>query len=350
MQWGHTRISPNQYIVLIGPSGGRKGEPVTIAQSFMKDLKLNMVSESIIREALIRRMKQVSSEYTDHEGHIKAQCAIAVVAEELSVFLGEGNIRLLADLTNWYDARDTWTYETKHSGTDDIFGVCVNILGSMAPDWIPLTIPHGAIGGGFTSRIIFVVEHGKGRIIADPNEVVIDNVLRESIARDLEVVKQLTGEFKFTPDARDLYMQWYVEEEEKAKQGRPSISDPRFSGYVSRRATHIKKISMAISAARASSLLISDKDFLRAKSLMLDAEVRMAEVFGKVGRAVYTEQVQEVLSLIQARKEVSRSEIMRIMYRDIDETVMKSIEATLLAMRVVKRKIVQDDLIYIWLE
>ena len=352
MDWGHTKIYPNMYVSLIGPSGGRKGEPISIARDFLNHVRVNIVSQSIIREALIRRMKQVATTYPAADRTLESQSAMAVVSAELAVFLGENNIKLLADLTDWYDSQPKWVYETKGSGTDEIIGVCFNMLGAMAPDWIPLVLPHGAIGGGFTSRIIFVVEHKKGKTITNPNLHGVDRELGAAIKHDLELIKMLAGPIRFEPEALKLYEDWYAEEDRKIELGMPSIKDPRFAGYVSRRATHIKKLAMTISVARSSSLRITENDFLRAKGLLETVEVNMSDVFGKVGRTIYTAQTQEVMDIIRGRGEIKRSELMRIMYRDIDDSMMRGIEATLTAMKVITSTPLTDgrlDYMFKWI-
>jgi hypothetical protein len=271
MQWGHTEVYPNQYIVLIGPSGARKAEPLNIAKAFLKEISIDSVAESITREALIRRMKNSLTSFEKPYGdrrEVEFQSAVTCILEELAVFL-EAEGKFLANLTNWYDCQDKWTYETKHSGVDEVTGVCVNIIGSMAPDWIPVTLPSSAIGGGFTSRIIFVVEHRKGATITNPNLYSRDQKTWTGLVTDLQEIKQLCGEMIFAPKALEMYEEWYGKEDQKTARGHPPIRDPRFAGYTSRRATHIKKISMAISAARSSSLVITEQDFQRARLVSL---------------------------------------------------------------------------------
>ena len=350
MRWGHSEIFPNQYIVLVGPSGVRKGEPLIIAKGFLEEAGIKLIAEAITKEALILRMKGAFTNYDDG-GKIKFQCPVTCIAEEMSVFLGEGNTQFLADLTAWYDSRQKWTYETKWSGTDEVVGVCVNILGSTAPDWIPLTIPQGAIGGGFTSRIIFVVEHRKARNISNPNLTTIDSDLRQALTHDLEQISALTGEAVFSQEALAIYEEWYLREEKRTASGRPVISDPRFGGYVSRRATHVKKVGMAVSAARSDSLVVEAPDIKRAIGLLEQVETNMPDVFGKVGRSMYAEQTHEILEYIQKRGETTRSEVMQMFYRDVDGRTIEIIEATMTATRLVQVKLNKEDgsIRYKWL-
>lgn len=350
MRWGHTEVYPNQYICLVGPSGARKAEPIRIARDFLKEVGVNLVAEKITQEALIRRLRESIGQYED--GSIKTQCAMSVVVEEFAVFLGEGNTNFMANLTDWYDGgHPTWEYDTKHSGTDEIVGACLNIIASMAPDWIPLSIPQAAIGGGFTSRIMWVVEHRKGKTIEDPNIYGVDDKLKTDLLADLEAIKKIAGAMEFERDALEMYKGWYVREEEKIAAGRPAIRDPRFSGYVSRRQTHIKKVCMAISASRSDDRRITGKDFERARLFMEKAERSMESVFGKVGRAIHVVQTQEVMEYIKARKTCSRQQLMQAFYRDIDARTLEIIESTMLATGMVKKKLSegeQKDLEYTW--
>ncbi len=348
MQWGHTRVFPNQYICLIGPSGARKGEPIVIAQEMVEAVGVSLVAEAITKQALIRRIKESLSHFDD--GKMQSQCAVSVVSEEFATFLGDNDAGFLADLTNWYDSRGSWTYDTKHSGTDEIVGVCVNILASMAPDWIPLCIPQVAIGGGFTSRILFVVEHRKGKTISDPNLYSIDQKLGEALKRDLERIKKLVGEIAFDPEAKEAYKAWYEREEVRNQKGQPALKDPRFAGYVNRRATHIKKIAMACSASRSDDLFVLAADFDRARLFMESAEKNMESVFGKIGSSPLVAQTQEIMDFIRQKKSVPKWKVMQAFYRDVDDKMMDSIEATLRATKLVKKTIDSaGNVVYKWM-
>lgn len=348
MTWGHTQLFPNQYIVIVGPSGARKGEPLIITNDLMKSIGINLASQSVTREALIRTLSD-SIRTFDLDGSMHFQCPLTIVAEELAVFLGGGDPKFLADLTNWYDSRTEWTYQTKHEGTDEISGVCVNILASTAPDWIPLTIPPQAIGGGFTSRILFVVEFRKGHDVADPNAIPIDEKLRDALKHDLEVIRSLRGEFVLEPDALEIYKDWYLKEENRNRAGRPIIADPKFSGYVSRRASHVKKVAMACSASRSNSLRITRLDLLRAMKLLEKIEAHMPSVFGKIGLSLYADQTQSVLSFIREAEMVPKHEVMQMFYRDVDTRTMEIIESTLKAARFIKASMDdKGDVMYHW--
>lgn len=350
LNWGHDTIYPNMYIVLIGPSGrARKGTAMGIGNDIIKDIGIQIASESITREALIRDMKDAISQFTDaSDGKIKFHCSITTLSEELSVFLGQNDIKFLADLTNWYDSRDSWTYRTKGSGTDQIQGVCFNLLGATAPDWLQSILPQEAVGGGFTSRIIFIVEEDKGKTVPEPILTDEEKEMRVLLKRDLERIATLSGEMVYTPDAKQFYIKWYKKHEKNISEGNPPIDDPRFSGYVDRRATHIRKLCMVMSASRGMDRTITLEDIKRAEKTLLAVEGKMHKTFGGLGRSQYSEVTDKVIKLVQQKKKVNRSYILRTMYRDIDPGTLDIIETTMTQMKLVKitRDLTNNEVIY----
>ncbi|MDE3023542.1 MAG: hypothetical protein KGI54_17110, partial [Pseudomonadota bacterium] len=196
LKWGLGQvIYPNLYVVLIGPSGRtRKGVALGIAKDFLKQIKtISIAPESSSgRQAMILAMKRSFINFQDPtDGKVKFHCAITAFSEELSVFLGQGDIAYLSNLTDWYDSKDDWEYETVGRGKDTLQGLCLNLMGGTAPDWIQSMIPPEAVGGGFTSRVIFVVEERKRKIVPEHFVTDAEKELQGKLVRDLERISKL---------------------------------------------------------------------------------------------------------------------------------------------------------------
>lgn len=338
IQWGHNPIFPNNYIVLIGPSGlTRKGEALSLGRPFLEHVGVTIASNRITNEQLCKYIGDNTTSYKGVDGKVELQSATTIYSSELHVFLGRANIDLLAALTDWYDCLPRWEYSTKHHGKDELTGLCVNLLGATAPDWLPSMLPHEAVGGGWTSRTIFVVEDYKGKVIVDPNEekYAPNAKLKKALEEDLERIKILSGKFELSPDALEAYKSWYLGQENWMKKGRFPIPDPKFSGYCSRRATHIKKIAMCMSASRGDDLIIRIEDFNRAKALMEAAEKKMPRAFRGLGRARFADLTEATLSFIASRGECLRSDLLKKFYRDIDAWTLDQIERVLVQMKVI---------------
>ena len=138
LQWGELeRFYPNLYVVLIGPSGSRKGTAMRPALELLQELGIKMASEAITREALIRELKQANANQPDLKtGTMHLHASLTIFSPELTVFLGYQNKQLMSDLTDWYDCRDRWTYRTKGAGVDEIIGVWINLFGGTTPELI----------------------------------------------------------------------------------------------------------------------------------------------------------------------------------------------------------------------
>ncbi|MAH45981.1 hypothetical protein CMI37_09120 [Candidatus Pacearchaeota archaeon] len=335
---GHTFIYPNQYIVLVGPSGKvRKGEAMSTMRPLLEEVGVVMAPEAGSPQGLIEVMvSNVSAVAITIRGKkkIQQQSAVTCFAEELAVLLGEKNTEFLAVLTNWYDMRGVWKYRTRGQGEETILGPCLNLLGATAPDWIPYMLTKEAMGGGWTARTIFIVEDKKLKIVPRPKEP--DDKQRTKLLHDLEMIKAMSGEMVFDKDARLAYDKWYDIEENKTQRGEPSIIDPRFAPYLSRRGTHLWKICMAISASRGNDLHITMADFNRARILLETAEKKMPRTFGGVGEAPFARATDTVLTYIMTRRKCTRVELLRAHYRDVDMWILEKVEAVLEGMKVIR--------------
>ncbi|MBT9138079.1 MAG: hypothetical protein DDT31_00626 [Syntrophomonadaceae bacterium] len=356
LRWGLGRIIyPNLYIVLIGASGRtRKGVAIGIAKEFLKNLpSVTVVPESSSgRQAMIVSMKRALTNFSDPtDKKIKFHSSVTAFSEELSVFLGQGDIAYLSNLTDWYDSKEDWEYETISRGKDTLQGLCLNLMGATAPEWIQSMIPQEAVGGGFTSRIIFIVEESKRKTIPKYITTPEEDQLKEDLQEDLEKISQLAGEALFTPEAEQLYINWYLVEDTALSSGKPVITDPRFAGYCERRATHLQKLMILCSASRGDDLKLNSNDFHRALEFLLDAERNMPKTFGGLGKSRMSDQSDAIINFIKKTGITTRKSLLQKFYRDIDPITLANVEALMQQMGVVKIRLMPEDgdKTYIWI-
>lgn len=359
LQWGLAEtIYPNLYVVLIGTSGRtRKGTALGIAKSILKDVPgVTIVPESSSgRQAMISAMKRANKNFEDPiDGIIKFHCSVTAFSEELSVFLGQGDIAYLSNLTDWYDSKDDWEYETISRGKDSLQGLCLNLCGGTAPDWIQSMLPQEALGGGFTSRVIFVVEEHKRKIVP---EYFVDDATKElgqKLRLDLERIGNLSGEMTFDEQGKKAYVDWYIDQDTKLSGGQPAVPDSRFAGYCERRATHLRKLMLICSAARGDDLKLTKPDFIKAKGLLEAVEVNMPKTFGGLGKSRSSDATDTVMGYIEAVGYTTRKQIMQKFYRDVDPMTLSVIEQTLQQMGRLKVVLIPDssgspDKSYTWI-
>lgn len=354
LPWGIGQvIYPNMFVVLVGASGRtRKGVALGIAKDLLVNVSgVSCAPEASSREAMILAMKRAVTNFEDPSDHkIKFHCSLTAFSEELSVLLGQSDIKLLANLTDWFDSKDEWAYETIGRGRDALQGLCFNLLGATAPDWLQSMLPAEAVGGGFTSRVIFVVEERKGKTVPKHDPSVQEIELKESLIRDLDRISQLKGSVNFSPAGEKAYIDWYVEQDQLLAKGQMAVDDTRFAGYCERRATHIRKLMILSSASRGDSMQLTEEDFQSSKEILGAAESKMHKTFGGLGKSKHGDVTEPVMDYIRNLGVTTRSVLMARFYRDLDADTLRRIEEQLTQMKVISIKLLPDqaEKIYTW--
>jgi hypothetical protein len=314
------------YIVLVGPSGKcRKGTAMTPGMKMLREMGIRVAAESITREALIRELKSCNDSQVDVTcGSMHIHASLTIYSQELTVFLGYNNQALMADLTDWFDCRDSWTYRTKNQGTDEIIGVWVNLFGATTPELLQTTLPQDAIGGGLTSRMIFVYESNKAKVVPVPILSREEREIQDKLINDLNRICMMTGDFTVTDAFIERYTEWYM----NYSSNKPPFDDYRFAGYLERRPTHLLKLCMIVSASHSDAMVIDKVDFDRALGILELTEKKMPYTFSGVGKANTAEVMQRVMATIRMTKSITLGELLSRFYQDIDKmTLEKMIES-----------------------
>lgn len=342
LPWGPLTFYPNFYVVLVGPPGRcRKGTSMKPGYNLLRELGIKMAAESITREALIRELKDASDSQIDPtNGRIDLHSSLTIYSPELTVFLGYNNHQLMSDLTDWFDCGDRWTYRTKNMGTDDISGVFVNLIGATTPDLIQSTLPLDAIGGGLTSRMIFVYADKKAKTVPVPFVSMETQALRSHLLHDLEQISMIQGPFRVTKQFTDEWTKWYTEADSKQL-----FNDGRLAAYEERRPTHILKLSMIMSVMRDKQMqqIITAEDLANAIHLLEETELSMRQTFGGVGKATNVGVMGKMLTLLGEHGMLTRSQLINAFCHDVTIQGLDEVLNTLEAMKSVSRAYTKTD-------
>lgn len=367
---GFFKVYSNMFIVLVGPPGARKTIAIRIATSLVSDnSNVHISADCTTREALIKAMKdaQETMSLGENETKIGFHSSLTIVSEELSVFLGKDNHALLSFLTNLYDCSDRWEYRTKNMGTDILHGTWLNMLAATTPAWLCGSIPLTAIGGGFTSRIIFIVEDGPRHKKSIPSITEEEMRIREDIIFDLEQIALLQGEVKLSMGdsgapieehkvtqgvhkgnvsgcAYCWFDDWYINKTDKLE------SDSRFSGYSSRKHVHMLKVAMLLSICEGDGLVVDKSHLELALGLIDELEDKMVDAFGAVGRSDVALDVDDILNTIKVAKKIPRKDLVRGLWRDVSPLKFDQAVRQLIEMKYIHQYISPDNnIIYEWL-
>jgi hypothetical protein len=318
------KIYPNMYIIIIGPSGTRKGTAIRPGLELINSAPtIKLAADSTTREALINELEEVLVSEEIEPGKAYMHSSLTIFSPELTVFFGYKNDQLLTELTDWYDSPDNWDYKTKNCGENAIVGMCVNLLGATTPEVLQHSLPPMTIGGGLTSRIMFIYGDKKSKLNPFPFKLPQELELFEDLKHDLNCITQLRGQFSYTEDFLKSYEPWYRHFEDN-----PPLLDYRFGPYLERRAMHLLKLCMVMSASRGDDLIIDSSIFQRAVQWLEECEKKMERIYRGYGRKDYAPVMAQILRYV-ARHGVevgcSFTDVLSHFITDVDTQELRNI-------------------------
>ena len=200
----------------------------------------------------------------------------------------------------------TFTIEkvTKGSGTDIISAPWINIIGCTTPHWIADNMPAATVGGGFTSRCVFVYADSKETLIALPDEHTRPDHegYAAALTADLEhIATNLVGPYTILEEARAWIREWY------AALWAPSnmqMDDKQLEGYRARKQTHMMKLALVLSASRGDSMEITLEDVVLANKMLEATEPNLDKVFSRIGRTEDSLQAERFIDFIKRHGKV----------------------------------------------
>ena len=144
------------------------------------------------------------------------------------------------DLTDLYDAPSKWEYDTKHQGTDSVYGCCVSLIAATTPESFRRIVPVEAVGTGFTSRVIFVCARAKRKRSYCPTYATSTEgrQLRDFMKQRLLDIYSISGQFKGTEKFAEAYINFYASMSDE-----PPFDPDNFGHYWDRRMQNLMKPS-----------------------------------------------------------------------------------------------------------
>ena len=329
---GRISIFPNLYIVFVGkPGGPRKSQAITFATRFLNYVpEIIQSADAITPQALLQDLEECSKQETMPDGTIFTHSSISIISKEFESFLGQKaeNTRMLIYLTDLFDAQEMpWKYRTKHSGSNVIPSVFLNLLAATTPESISSSLPSSAIGSGLTSRILFIWAEGKEKKVTAPMETEADKELRKKMQKDLYLISRIVGIYKFETECYKKWDAWYQSYDEHNLNR--ICPDPTFDGWYERKSLFILKISLICAAAESSEMLIHWRHIEKAMELLAEMEKPMSNVFKAVGRSTIAPDVQVALSVVKARGWVTEHDLLEMIWRDVDASKFDNVMNTL---------------------
>lgn len=331
---------PSFYIVFVAPPGiVVKSSTADIAQSILSKVPgIKFGPNSITWQGLATHFARAgeSFQWPAGSGEWVPMSPMSFSAAELGSlinFLDRDMVNLLIEL---WDGKKSYEKLTKMSGDDVIEAPWINILGCTTPHAIADNMPQAIVGGGLSSRFVYLYADTKEKFIPYVDEFVSadDEELKITLIQDLEYISlNLCGPMTISAAARDWGRDWYTR---FWKDAASRMDDRMIEGYAARKQTHMHKLAMMLCISKRDDLIIQRDELELANVMLEDLERDMGKVFARIGRTEESMHAEQFVDMIRRKKEVSYEEAYRLMHahfpdaRDFEGILSGAIRAGLI--------------------
>lgn len=306
---------PNFYVVLVAPPGiVSKSTTAGIGMDLLRSVPGVKFGPEIVTWQALATSFVNAAETFEYQGLHHTQSALTIESSEFGNLLNPQDKEMVDILVTLWDGKGI-KKETKHSGNDEIINPWINLIACTTPSWIAGNFPEYLIGGGLTSRMVFVYAEQKAKFVPYLHKVAPANHAdtKARLVDDLEQIAiNCVGEYRLTPDAEAWGEAWYA----RHYQGdRPKhLDDDRFGGYFARKQTHIHKLAMVLAAAESDEMLITRDCLELAETMVTDLEPDMAMVFSKIGKTDEAFYADRLINFVRRHGKVQYTEVYRFVY------------------------------------
>lgn len=304
---------PNFYICFVAPPG-------IVAKSTTAGLSMNLLRQVegvhfgpdvVTWPALVGAFANVTEAFEYNKEHL-VMSALTLEASELGNLLNPRDRDMVDLLVSLWDGKQgTFQKRTKHSGNDNIENPWINLIACTTPAWIADNFSEYLIGGGLTSRMIFVYAEKKARLVAYPGRhVPADKAAQEkALVQGLRHIAQtLKGPYNLTSEAEAWGELWY----EQLYDTRPiNMEAEQFKNYVSRKQAHVHKLAMVLAASSSDEMVLHKEHLEIAVQMTTDLEPDMQKVFGRVGRVSDSFYAEKLVAFVTEKGAVPYSDAYR---------------------------------------
>lgn len=314
---------PNFYTIFVAKPGiVSKTTTANIGMNLLRGLPqgtINFGPDSVTWQSLVTSLagccESVPNPY--NPGEFYPMSAVTFCSDELGNLLTPSDDKLVSALiTLWDGKQGEFRKETKGSGNDKIENPWVNIIGCTTPAWIGGNIPDQMIGGGLTSRMVFVYAEKKRQFVAYPAEAVPKHFdeFKKRLVHDLEVISQLFGEFRLEEKAKVWGRDWYNNLWNNLPE---DLNNDQFAGYLARKQTHLHKLAMVLSVSQDNDLAIKEHHLQHANEILEVIEGDMPRVFARIGDSIITRCSTEIRFLVESQPGISVTQLYKYLFRKV---------------------------------
>lgn len=334
LPYGRINYYPNLYVVFVAEPGlARKSQAINFGVKFLSQIPDIVISaDETTKQALLQDLEGAAMDEPMPNGDNFRHSSISIISKEFESFIGQksNNTSMIVFLTDMFDCNEMPTkYRTKHSGSNVIPSVFVNLLAGTTPESLASCLPSTAVGGGLTSRILFIWAEERKCKSPKPSLTPQELVLQEALLTDLYQISRIAGDYQMSNDADDNWVEWYMKYEERDPNR--ICKDKSFIGWYSRKPTYILKMAINRAASEYNDRLIEWRHIQQAIKDIESVERDMGLVFRAIGKSDVTSEVDTVMQILDEFKFISSQKLMSLIWRDIDSFKFENVIGTVLS-------------------
>ena len=299
---GYFKWTPCFYIIIVAPPGVvSKSTTAAISMDILRKVPgIKFGPQMVTWPALVTAFAEAREEF-EYNQEWYPMCSLTIESSELGNLINPADREMIDLLVTLWDIKQGgFNKVTKGSGKDEVVNPWINLIACTTPAWIEGNFPEYMIGGGFTSRCLFVYAEKKEKYVAYPILEIPPGItdVQSALVQDLEhIAITLAGPFKLDEKAIEWGRLWYKTHHDS---GPPEhLIDERFSGYLARKQTHMHKLAMILSASRTDEMIIRTEDLFTSNEMLNDLEKSMPKVFDKIGRSEQSVQAERFIRHVQ---------------------------------------------------
>lgn len=306
---------PSFYIIIVGPPGIiTKSTTADGSMDLLKKIPgIHFGPDAITWQQVVTSFAGAAESF-EYQGEWLPMSAVTYLASEFGMLINFEDKDMVNLLITLWDGRNTFAKETKTSGKDMVEGPWINILACTTPQWISANMNVNTIGGGFTSRCVFVYgdkkEHNVAYIKNQIKDIPKYNALKEDLIHDLEhIASSIIGPYDLTPEAEAWGEEWYSQ---LWTYDYHIDNEDYINNYLARKQAHMHKLAIVIAAAQRDERIITYDDMRLAEVMLNTTEENFKKVFSKIGRTDEALHADTLLRAIELKKELTYSEVVRL--------------------------------------
>ena len=209
--FGHVKIFPYVYTVLVGPPGVvQKSTTLGFATKLLSKINgVELAPDATSPQKLLMCLEGAARNVITKEGTEVHHCLTVASSEFASIINGCDAETMITWLTDLFDREDKFAYQTKTQGSNEISNPWMQLMACTTPNSLQNCLPINTVSDGLTSRIIFVYADKKDKLIAVPRAP--KESLVSKLVSGLEDISTNQHLYIFSDEALEWWTHFYVD-------------------------------------------------------------------------------------------------------------------------------------------